>query len=56
MHRADDVEDKLVAAPEGMMFTASEICRQIYFQEQYYDTTVQTEDGCMTHIKEGNGA
>ena len=56
VHRADDVEDKLVAAPEGMMFTASEICRQIYFQEQYYDTTVQTEDGCMTHIKEGNGA
>lgn len=56
VHRADDVEDKLVAAPEGMAFTASEICRQIYFQEQYYNTTVQTEDGRMTHIKEGNGA
>lgn len=56
VHRADDVEDKLVAAPEGMTFTASEICRQIYFQEQYYDTTVQTEDGCLTHIKEGNRA
>lgn len=53
VHRADDVEDKLVAAPEGMAFTAKEICRQIYFQEQYYDTTVQTEDGCMTRIGEG---
>ena len=40
-HREDDVEDKLVAAPGGLNFTKEEIEQVIYFQEQYYKTTVE---------------
>ena len=38
VHRRDDVEDKLVAAPEGMKFTEHEIAEAVRFQEKYYDT------------------
>ena len=41
VHRRDDVEDKLVAAPVGLNFTKEEIERAIHFQEQYYKTTVE---------------
>ena len=41
VYRRDDVEDKLIAAPEGMTFTAREIADAICFQEQYYNTFVQ---------------
>lgn len=41
VHRKDDVEDKLAAAPEGMSFTAKEIEDIINFQEQYYDSHVE---------------
>ena len=40
VHRADDNEDKLVAAPEGMRFTREEIERTLHFTEQYFDSTV----------------
>lgn len=40
-HRENDVEDKLVAAPIGMNFTADEIATVIHFQEQYYKTTIE---------------
>ena len=40
-HREDDVEDKLVAAPVGLNFTKEEIEQVIYFQEQYYKTTIE---------------
>ena len=43
VHRENDVEDKLVAAPEGMDFSKEEIEKGIMFQEQYYDTYVETE-------------
>lgn len=56
VHRADDVEDKLVAAPADACFTAQEICRQIYFQEQYYDTTIKMLDGQKLHISQGREA
>ena len=36
VHRFDDVEDKLVAAPEGISFTKEEIAKAVYFQEQYF--------------------
>ena len=36
----DDVEEKWVVAPENMTFTKEEINRQIYFQEQYFNTRV----------------
>lgn len=41
-YRADDVEDKLIAAPEECSFTASEMMKAIHFQEQYYQTTIET--------------
>ncbi len=40
-HREDDVEDKLIGAPEGLAFTAEEMHDQIHFQEQYYKTRVE---------------
>ena len=40
VRRSDDNEDKLVAAPEGMVFTAEQIAKEIHFVEQYFDSTV----------------
>lgn len=36
--RKNDVEDKLIAAPEGMSFSEEEMYSAIYFQERYYDS------------------
>ena len=41
-HRRNDVEDKLVMAPEGVMLSAEEIYKEIEFQERYYDTYIET--------------
>ena len=41
VHRTDDVEDKLVAAPEGMMFTAEEIAEAVHFQEQFHEGYIE---------------
>jgi inorganic pyrophosphatase len=41
VHRENDVEDKLVAAPIGVRFTAEEIYEAVRFQEQYYDTEIE---------------
>lgn len=41
VHRHNDTEDKLVAAPEGVDFTAEQISDQIRFQEQYYETHIE---------------
>lgn len=41
VHREDDMEDKLVAAPEGMTFSQTEIAEAVYFQERYFKTKVQ---------------
>ncbi len=41
VHRHNDVEDKLVAAPEGMTFDKCEIEKAVHFQEQYYATEVE---------------
>lgn len=38
LERADDVEDKLVMAPEGKHFSDREILELTYFQEQYFNT------------------
>lgn len=40
VHRNDDVEEKWIVAPEGMTFTKEEIMKQIYFQEQYFDSKI----------------
>ncbi len=42
VHRENDVEDKLVAAPEGLSFTHDEINNAIHFQEKYYRTRIET--------------
>lgn len=40
IHRHDDVEDKWVVAPEGMIFSKEEIEAAVHFQEQYFDSEV----------------
>jgi len=42
VYRKNDVEDKLAACPEEMNYTAEEIERIIHFQEQFYDSHVET--------------
>lgn len=41
VHRHNDVEDKLVAAPEGINFTKEEIAKAVHFQEQYYESEIE---------------
>lgn len=41
VHRHNDVEDKLVAAPKEMCFTKAEIEDAIRFQEQYFESEVE---------------
>lgn len=40
-HRKNDDEDKLIMAPEGVVFTQNEIAEQIDFQERYFETQVE---------------
>ena len=42
VRRRDDNEDKLVAAPEGMAFTSTQIAEAVEFVEQYFDSTVES--------------
>lgn len=42
VRRRDDGEDKLVAAPEGMVFHQAQIAQAIHFQEQFFDSTVDS--------------
>ena len=42
VYRADDVEDKLIMAPDGMDLTVEEMTAAVYFQEKYYDSHVET--------------
>lgn len=41
VHRQDDNEDKLAAAPDGMIFDQAQIARQVSFQEKYYHSEVE---------------
>ena len=43
-YRKNDCEDKLIAAPEGISFTADEAYELIAFQEKWYDTQVKIID------------
>ncbi len=40
VRRKDDNEDKLVAAPEGVTFTAEQIRTEINFVEKYFDSQI----------------
>jgi len=46
-HRENDVEDKLIAAPEGCFYSACEMVDAILFQEQYYCGFVEDERGSI---------
>ncbi len=41
VYRADDVEDKLIMAPEGVRFTVAEMEAAVHFQEMYYNSRVE---------------
>lgn len=43
IHRKNDSEDKLVAAPDGMVFTEREIRQAVYFQEQYFNSRLRLD-------------
>lgn len=47
IRRLDDNEDKLVAAPEGMIFTGQQIAVETHFVEKYFQSTVYSlfDDG-----------
>lgn len=51
VYRADDVEDKLVMAPEGVTVTAEQMAKAVQFQEKYYHTTVCDEQGNTTEVE-----
>ena len=40
VRRKDDNEDKLVAAPKGVVFTAEQIRKEIHFVEKYFDSQI----------------
>lgn len=40
IRRLDDIEEKWVVVPEGMMMNALEIKEQVFFQEQYFQSFV----------------
>lgn len=40
IRRTDDDEDKLVAAPNGMLFTKDEIRSMTHFQEQFHTSEI----------------
>lgn len=42
VHRINDVEDKLVSAPIGITFTKEEISKAVHFQEQYYESEIES--------------
>lgn len=42
IRRYDDCEDKLVAAPAGMLYHQGEIAQAVAFQEQFFRTTVDS--------------
>lgn len=42
VHRENDIEDKLVAAPPNMSFSVEEIRRAVDFQEKYYVSRIET--------------
>lgn len=41
IYRKNDVEDKLICAPEGTDFTVEEIMEAVRFQEKWFDTDIE---------------
>lgn len=42
VRRKNDCEDKLIVAPEGMLFHQGQIMTAVWFQERFFDTTVDS--------------
>lgn len=42
VRRKNDCEDKLVAAPEGVLLHQAQIAESVHFQEQFFDYTVDS--------------
>ncbi len=42
VHRENDVEDKLIAAPVDTVFYQNDIAEAVHFQEQYYRTRIES--------------
>lgn len=40
IHRTNDIEDKLVVAPENINFSKEEIMSKVAFQEQFFDIEI----------------
>ena len=40
IHRLNDIEDKLVVAPEGKSLSREEIANSVAFQEKFFDTEI----------------
>lgn len=40
VRRKDDNEDKLIAAPEGMVFTVAQMEQEVFFVEKYFDSRI----------------
>lgn len=38
LRRADDIEDKWIAVPEGLILSREEILELVWFQEKYFHT------------------
>lgn len=41
IHRNDDIEEKWLVAPEGVLYTKEEILESVKFQEQYFQSEIQ---------------
>ena len=42
VRRKNDCEDKLIVAPEGMVFHQGQIAQAVHFQEQYFVSTIDS--------------
>lgn len=41
IHRKNDIEEKWVVVPNGVRMTTEEIYQEVFFQEQYFDSSVE---------------
>lgn len=58
IRRKNDIEDKLVAAPDGMILHQGQIAQAVHFQERYFDYTIhclfRKSCGVIPYRKNGN--
>lgn len=47
--REDDIENKWVVAPKGVLFTKEEIKQMTWFQEQYFTSRIVLQPDCPSN-------